>query len=186
MVIIIMCIPAFFFFVFVCIWRLIHDTDQCVNTDITGGSIKEGGWDGPTRRTLLNCVFKVTAYLPGSCSATDVLRTGHCKMIKASVLWKRYGYWLSLLFFVDHTDTSCDEQFFFSLCGASGGGGMCVCNFTFFCLSIFLKYLENVRLYLSLRLWENTFLKKEACAKIQQAIRPQKDLLIMVKRCKLK
>ena len=39
-----------------------HNTDKCVNIDITDGSIAEGGWDGPTYRTLLNCVFNASAY----------------------------------------------------------------------------------------------------------------------------
>ena len=35
---------GFLFFVFfVCIRRSIHNTDMCVNTDITGGSTSEGG-----------------------------------------------------------------------------------------------------------------------------------------------
>ena len=47
-----------------CIRRLLlQDTDTYVHTDITGGSIMEGEWDGPVCRTLLICVFKAGAYL---------------------------------------------------------------------------------------------------------------------------
>ena len=59
--IIIMYIPAFLLFL-VCMRRLIQDMDMCVNSDITGGSINEGGSDGPTYKTLLNCAFKPGVY----------------------------------------------------------------------------------------------------------------------------
>ena len=65
-----------------CIRRLLlQDTDTYVHTDITGGSIMEGEWDGPVCRNLLICVFKAGAYLSQGRYITDSLSSCRCKTI---------------------------------------------------------------------------------------------------------
>ena len=77
-----------------------------VNTNISGGSINEDGWGGPTWRTLLNCAFKASVnLLAGS-------QRNQGTYLIAAVIRFKPRLWHSILFCIDHADTSWGKQLF--------------------------------------------------------------------------